>query len=66
MQSGGKTNKKRWEDDINHFLKLQETEKTKGNDLKKTTTHGSGQQKSKNGWTEMESDHVKKAIKQQL
>ena len=39
--------KKRWEDDINQVLKPGETEKTKGNDLKKTTTHGSGQHKTK-------------------
>ena len=34
IQSSGKTNKKRWEDDdINQFLKPEETEKTKGNDF---------------------------------
>ena len=65
MQSSGKTNKKRWEDDINQFLKLEETEKTKGNNFKKTTTWiwAAKEQKrmDRNG-----KRPVKKAIKQQL
>ena len=36
--------RKRWEDDINQFLKPEETVETKGNDLK---NNGSGQQKTK-------------------
>ena len=35
-QSSGKT--ERWEDDINQFLKPEETEETKGNDLKNNDT----------------------------
>ena len=30
--------RKRWEDDINQFLKLEETEETKGNELKNNDT----------------------------
>ena len=30
--------RKRWEDDINQFLKPEETEETKGNDLKNNDT----------------------------
>ena len=38
---------KRWEDDINQFLKPEETEETK-------TTHEHGWQKDQKGWEEME------------
>ena len=38
--------RKRWEEDINQLFKTEETKEIKRNDLK-TTTHGSGQQKTK-------------------
>ena len=39
--------RKRWEDEINEFMKTEATEESKGNDLK-TTTHGYSKQRSKN------------------
>ena len=39
--------RKRWEDEINEFMKTEETEESKGNNLK-TTTHGYSKQRSKN------------------
>ena len=38
--------RKRWEDDINQFFKTEETKEIERNGLK-TTTHGSGQQRTK-------------------
>ena len=49
--------KKRWEDEINDFLKPEETEETKSCEkTKKTTTPGSKVAKDRERWKAMETD----------
>ena len=57
MQSSGKTDK-RWEDDINQFLKPEETEETKGTELKNNGTWVWAAQDQKR-WKGMERECIK-------
>ena len=51
--------KKRWEDDINHFLKPEETDETKGNDLRNNDTW-IWAAKDQKTWRHMEKDYVER------
>ena len=50
--------RKRWEDDMNQFRKPEETEETKGNDLKNKDTWMRGAQDQLR-WKEMDKDHTR-------
>ena len=57
--------RKRWEDDVNQFLKPEETEETKGNDLKNNDTW-KREAKDQISWKGMEIFHeeqVRKVLK---
>ena len=51
--------RKRWEDDINQFLKPEETEATKGDDFTNNDTWIWAAKDAKR-WKEMENDYVKR------
>ena len=55
MQSSRKTKKKRWEDEINDFLRPEETEATKGSDRKNNDTRV-WVAKQKDKWNEKEDE----------
>ena len=50
--------RKRWEDDINQFFKPEETQETKGNDLKNNDTWMQVAKDQKR-WKEMENDYMR-------
>ena len=56
IQTSEKT-KKRWEDEINVFLKPEETEETKGNEIKNNDTWIKVA-KNRERWTAVESEYV--------
>ena len=51
--------RKSWEDDINQFLKPEETEETKGNKLKNNDT-SIMVAKDQKRWKDMEEDYIKR------
>ena len=57
--------RKRWEDDINQFFKPEETEETKGNDLKNDDTWMQVQKTKKDGktWEILHEEQVRKVLK---
>ena len=60
----GRRPRKRWKDDINQFLKPEETKETKGNDLKKNDTW-MRVAKDQIRWKAMAKDYIKSTVLEQ-